>query len=110
MKELKLKIKREYYNIFKELTIKQTGELVKGMCAYMYEEKPFFTKDAYLKGVFMVIKRDIDESKQNSANGKKSAESRKEKRRKAGTGQLGIILGSVLTAAERRSKNGGENE
>ena len=35
MKELKLKIKREYYNIFKELTDRQAGELVKGMCAYM---------------------------------------------------------------------------
>ena len=50
MKELKLKIKREYYNIFKELTDKQAGELIKGMCAYMYDGKPFFTKDAYLKG------------------------------------------------------------
>ena len=30
MKELKLKIKKEYYNIFKELTDKQAGELIKG--------------------------------------------------------------------------------
>lgn len=30
MKELKLKIKRDYYNIFKELTDKQAGELIKG--------------------------------------------------------------------------------
>ena len=50
MKELRLKIKRENYNLFKELTDKQAGELIKGMCAYMYDCKPFFTKDAYLKG------------------------------------------------------------
>lgn len=56
MKELKLKIKREYYNIFKELNDRQAGELVKGMCAYMYDNKPFFTKDAYLKGVFMTVR------------------------------------------------------
>ena len=39
MKELKLKIKRGHYNLFKELTDKQAGELVKGMCAYMYDGK-----------------------------------------------------------------------
>ena len=37
MKELRLKIKRENYNLFKELTDKQAGELIKGMCAYMYD-------------------------------------------------------------------------
>ena len=41
MKELRLKIKRENYNLFKELTDKQAGELIKGMCAYMYDCKPF---------------------------------------------------------------------
>ena len=59
MKELKLKIKRGHYNLFKELTDKQAGELVKGMCAYMYDGKPFFTKDAYLKGVFMSIHHNV---------------------------------------------------
>ena len=38
MKELRLKIKRENYNLFKELGDKQAGELIKGMCAYMYDE------------------------------------------------------------------------
>ena len=66
MKELRLKIKRENYNLFKELGDKQAGELIKGMCAYMYDGKPFFTKDPYLKGAFMGIKKEIDEAKQNS--------------------------------------------
>lgn len=70
MKELRLKIKRENYNLFKELGDKQAGELIKGMCAYMYDGKPFFTKDPYLKGAFMGIKKEIDEAKQNSLNGK----------------------------------------
>ena len=48
MKELRLKIKRENYNLFKELGDKQAGELIKGMCAYMYDGKPFFAKDPYL--------------------------------------------------------------
>lgn len=63
MKELRLKIKRENYNLFKELGDKQAGELIKGMCAYMYDGKPFFTKDPYLKGAFMGIKKEIDEAR-----------------------------------------------
>ena len=104
MKELKLKIKREYYKIFKELNDRQAGELVKGMCAYMYDNKPFFTKDTYLKGVFMTVKRDIDEAKQNSVNGKKSAEVVAEKRRLEALNRLGMIVGGVLASAEMMNR------
>lgn len=104
MKELKLKIKREYYNIFKELTDRQAGELVKGMCAYMYDNKPFFTKDAYLKGVFMTVKKDIDEAKRNSVNGKKSAEVCAERRRLEALNKLGMLVGGVLASAETMNK------
>ena len=106
MKELRLKIKRENYNLFKELTDKQAGELIKGMCAYMYDCKPFFTKDAYLKGAFMGIKREIDEAKQNSLNGKKSAEAYAERqRRKQAMGEIGAIIGGMLSAAEVMDKD-----
>lgn len=110
MKELKLKIKRGHYNLFKELTDKQAGELVKGMCAYMYDGKPFFTKDAYLKGVFMSMQREIDVSKQNALNGAKGAEVKAEKHRKATVGQFGVILSSVLAAAENAEKSGAAGE
>ena len=110
MKELKLKIKREYYNIFKELTDRQAGELVKGMCAYMYDNKPFFTKDAYLKGVFMTVKRDIDEAKQNSVNGKKSAVVCAERRRKEVMANLAAVIGGVIAAAESAAAGEGEGE
>ena len=106
MKELKLKIKRGHYNLFKELTDKQAGELIKGMCAYMYDCKPFFTKDAYLKGAFMGIKKEIDEAKQNSLNGKKSAEAYAERqRRKQAMGEIGAIIGGMLSAAEVMDKD-----
>lgn len=110
MKELKLKIKREYYNIFKELTDRQAGELVKGMCAYMYDNKPFFTKDAYLKGLFMTVKRDIDEAKRNSVNGKKSAEVCAERRSKAAMVNLAAVIGGVISAAESAAKGEGKSE
>ena len=36
-----INIKREHYDIIKELTDKQAGEFVKGVCAYAFEGKPF---------------------------------------------------------------------
>lgn len=104
MKELQLKIKREYYNIFKELNDRQAGELVKGMCAYMYDNKPFFTKDPYLKGVFMTVKKDIDVAKNCSINGKKGAEVVAEKRRQEALNRLGMIVGGVLASAEMMNR------
>ena len=96
MKELKLKIKREYYNIFKELGDRQAGELVKSMCAYMYDNKPFFTN--------------IDEAKRNSVNGKKSAEVCAERRRKEAKANLAAVIGGVIAAAESAAKGEGEGE
>ena len=84
MKELRLKIKRENYNLFKELGDKQAGELIKGMCAYMYDGKPFFTKDPYLKGAFMGIKKEIDEA---TGNGRDRCNYRRHTFRDRGDGQ-----------------------
>ena len=110
MKELRLKIKRENYNLFKELGDKQAGELIKGMCAYMYDGKPFFAKDPYLKGAFMGIKKEIDEAKQNSVNGKKSAEVCAERRRKEAMANLAAVIGGVIAAAESAAAGEGEGE
>ena len=94
MKELRLKIKRENYNLFKELGDKQAGELI------------IFTKDPYLKGAFMGIKKEIDEAKQNSLNGKKSAEAYAEKqRRKQAMGEIGAIIGGILSVTEAMDKD-----
>ena len=106
MKELKLKVKREYYNIFKELTDRQAGELIKGMCAYTYDNKAFFTKDAYLNGMFMTVKRDIDEAKRNSINGNRSIGEHAAKKSAQANGGLGIVLCSVLAYAA--AENGDE--
>ena len=76
------------------------------MCAYMYDCKPFFKKDAYLKGAFMGIKKEIDEAKQNSLNGKKSAEAYAERqRRKQAMGEIGAIIGGILSVTEAMDKD-----
>ncbi len=103
-----INIKREHYdNILKELTDKQAGEFVKGVCAYVFEGKPFITKDEYLKGLFMYVKRMLDISEMNRVNGKKGADKLAEIRRKERT--VGVIIGSVLAAnAAKESTDTGE--
>ena len=54
----------------------------------------------------MGIKKEIDEAKQNSLNGKKSAEAYAERqRRKQAMGEIGAIIGGMLTAAEVMDKD-----
>ncbi|MBD5131762.1 MAG: hypothetical protein HDT28_04115 [Clostridiales bacterium] len=92
-----IKIKREHYDIIKELTDKQAGEFVKGVCAYAFEGKPFITKDEYLKGLFMYAKRMLDISEMNRINGKKGADKLAEIKRKERA--VGVIIGSVMVAS-----------
>lgn len=102
-----IKIKREHYDILKELTDKQAGEFVKGVCAYAFEGKPFITKDEYLKGLFMHAKRMLDISEMNRINGKKGADKLAEIRRKERA--VGVIIGSVMVAnAAKKDKVSGE--
>lgn len=98
MEKKKFNFKKDYYEIFKELTDKQAGELIKGLCAYAYERKPFITKDTYLKGAFLYVKRELDVSEQNRINGKKGAEVLAEKRRRSAVGGIGLVLGSIMAA------------
>ena len=103
-----LKFKKDYYELLKELTDKQAGELTKGICAYAYERKPFLTKDDYLKGLFLYIKREIDVSEQNSANGKKGVEAIKERQRRLMANGLGVVIGTIMSACNE--ENGGKKE
>ena len=88
--------KKHYDEILKELTDKQAGEFVKGVCAYVYEGKPFITKDEYLKGLFVYVKRELDVSEMNRVNGKKGADKLAEIKRRDKA--IGVIVGSVLVA------------
>lgn len=98
----KLKIKKDYVSLIRELTDKQAGELIKGLCAYAYEDKPFITKDGYLKGIFLYIRRDLEIAKQNSINGRKGAEKLAERKRRS-TG-INILLGSIAVAEGKDKK------
>lgn len=96
----KLKFKKDYYDIIKDLTDKQAGEFIKGVCAYVYEGKPFLTKDEYLKGLFLYIKRELDVSETNRINGKKGADKLAEIKRR--NKSIGVIIGSVVVASSAK--------
>lgn len=103
-----IKIKREYYGVIKEMTDRQAGEFVKKLCARGYEGKPLLTKDAYLKGVFVLVERDFAVSRQNSINAKQGAEKRIKRQRGKQLAGLGFALGSVLAAAQNEGKEGAD--
>ena len=99
--------KKHYDEILKELTDKQAGEFVKGVCAYAFEGKPFITKDEDLKGLFMYAKRMLDISEMNRVNGKKGADKLAEIKRR--NKALGVIIGSVVVAsAAKKEETDGE--
>ena len=99
--------KKHYDENLKELTDKQAGEFVKGVCAYAFEGKPFITKDEYLKGLFMYAKRMLDISEMNRVNGKKGADKLAEIKRR--NKALGVIIGSVVVAsAAKKEETDGE--
>ena len=103
MREKKLKFKREYYDLIKDLTDKQAGEFIKGVCAYIYEGKQFVTKDEYLKGLFLYVKRELEVSEIHSINGKKGADKRNENERR--NKAIGVIVGSVVVSNTAKKDN-----
>ena len=103
-----VKIKREHYGVIKEMTDRQAGEFVKKLCARVYEGKPLLTKDAYLKGVFVSVERELAVSRQNSLNARKGAEKRAERQRGKQLAGLSFALGSVLAAAQNAEKEGAD--
>ena len=83
-----------------------SGRVRKRCFAYAYEGKPFITKDEYLKGAFLYVKRELDVSKQNSINGKKGADKRAEMKRRGEV--IGIVIESVMTSNTARKDAAGE--
>ena len=102
MAEKIIRFKKAYYELLKELTDKQAGELIKGLCAYAYEGKPFITKDDYLKGAFLYVKRELDVSQRNSINGKKGAEKLAEKKK----ARAAILAANMVRVITVRAGNG----
>lgn len=86
------KFKAEYAKLVKGMTDKQAGEFIKAVCERVYEGKPFVTKDSYLKGVFILIERDLQVSSQNSINGKKGSDILAGRKREAVSTNIELVV------------------
>jgi len=78
MENNNLKIKKSYYKAIANISDRQAGEFIKGLCKYAFDGMPLTTKDAYLKGLYLLVQRDFEISRQNSLNAKKGVEKRRE--------------------------------
>ncbi len=109
MREKSFKFKEGFANAVKGMTDKQAGEFVKGLCGYVFENKPLTTKDEYLKGIYLYAQRELDVSAMNAANGKKGAEKLAENKRAAnGTRGFGVLIGNVRFSAGKAKKGNDE--
>ena len=117
MKENNFKFKKNFYTVMRDMTDKQAGEFVKGVCGYVFDGKPFTTKDDLLKGVFLYVKRELDVSRENSVNGRKggliSAEIRRNEEQENAYKEA-MFAGSVVAEHAMEIlvnclKNGSEN-
>jgi hypothetical protein len=77
VKDKNFKFNETYYKVIKDMTDKQAGEFIKGICEYAFESKPFESKDGYLKGLFMYIKKSIDDVNISKEYGKRGASASK---------------------------------
>jgi len=77
MENNNLKIKKSYYKAIANISDRQAGEFIKGLCKYAFDGTPLTTKDAYLKGLYLLVQRDFEISRQNSLNAKKGVEKRR---------------------------------
>lgn len=110
MREKSFKFKEGFANAVKGMTDKQAGEFVKGLCGYVFENKPLTTKDEYLKGIYLYAQRELDVSAMNAVNGKKGAEKLAENKQKRNAAKrLGVLIETVVVAS-KGAKNGQANE
>lgn len=68
---------RNYYNAIKLLNERKSGEFIKAVCGYMFEETPPDFKDKTMQSYFNLCKMKLDLSKQRKSSGKVGGVKRK---------------------------------
>lgn len=110
MKGNSFKFKSNFYTVMRDMTDKQAGEFIKGVCGYVFDGKPLATKDEYLKGVYLYVKRELDVSAMNAINGKKGADKLAEIKQKQKVAKnLGVLIETVVVTS-KTEKNGKSNK
>lgn len=70
MKERNFKFRKSFADLVKDMTDKQAGEFIKSVCGYVFDGKPFESKDEYLKGVYLYAQNVLETDARDKANGR----------------------------------------
>lgn len=107
MKERNFKFRESYAKVIKSMTDKQAGELIKSVCGYVFEDKPFETKDELLKGIYIFMQNALDTERESVKNGKVGAvigNERKKEQRLINAASVAASATSVIIAVEKTAK------
>ena len=74
MKEKHFKFRKSFYDVLRDMTDKQAGEFVKGICGYAFEGNVPQTQDDFIKGAYLFAIAALDAQKRDSVNGKKGGD------------------------------------
>ncbi len=71
MKEKRFNFRKSFYNAIRPMDDKQAGKFIKGLCAYVFDSRPFNAKDSALQSTFELVKTVLDNEQRDRENGRK---------------------------------------
>ena len=109
MKERNFKFRESFAKLLKSMNDKQAGEFIRNICGYVFEDKPFETKDKFLKGAFVYMQNELDAERNSVKNGKVGAFVSMEKQREqqiyeAASAAASASVASVIIEVEHTTE------
>lgn len=119
MKEKNFKLREREYDAILNMTEKEAGQFIKGLCGYAFVGIPFETKDAKIASAYAYAKTALDVSATSRENGRKGGLLVAERKKRAKAERieqkdkkedaLGMLMkGIVLTSGCGADKNKGK--
>lgn len=119
MKEKSFKLREREYDAILNMTEKEAGQFIKGLCGYAFVGIPFETKDAKIASAYAYAKTALDVSAASRENGRKGGLLVAERKKRAKAERieqkdkkedaLGMLMkGIVLTSGCGADKNKGK--
>lgn len=113
------KLREQDYKAMLDMTEKQAGQFIKGLCGYAFDGVPMETKDAKIASAYAYAKTALDVSVKSRENGRKGgllvaermrgAKASSVKPSAAESDPMGMLLkGIVLSVAEDASESKGK--
>lgn len=113
MKEEAFKFKKSYAEAIENMSDRQAGVFIKGMCRYAFLKQPFLSKEKSLQSTFVLVKKLLDEEKFYQEKGKEGAYAKVEnekqrlenKAQKNALDSIDDVLNKVVASLFRADEN-----